>query len=84
MSPLVEAAWIASGGVFVCVGRTVIVGVSGFRSTRRATERTVQAAQEDRLWRKRADAYQDALAAALYRSNRRRQLDRARTRNPKS
>lgn len=63
MNPLVEAAWIAIGGVLLGVGGTVIVGVSGFRSTRNATERTVQAAQEDRLWHKKADTYADALAA---------------------
>lgn len=68
MNPLVEAAWIAFGGVFVGVGGTVIVGVSGFRSTRRATERTVQAAQEDRLWHKKAEAYADALAATSARA----------------
>jgi hypothetical protein len=74
MSATVEAAWIAFGGVLVGVGGTVIVGVSGFRSTRRATERTVLAGQEDRLWHRKADAYQDALSAALYRKSRREQL----------
>jgi hypothetical protein len=68
MNSLVEAAWIAFGAVFVGVGGTVIVGVSGFRSTRHATERTVQAAQEDRLWHKKAETYADALAATSARA----------------
>lgn len=68
MNPLVEAAWIAFSGAFVGVGGTVIVGVSGFRSVRNATVRTVQAAQEDRLWHKKAEAYADALAATSARA----------------
>src|SRR5258708_35299250 len=54
MTPEIEVAWIAGGsgllGVLVGVTGTVIVGVAGFRNTRGATEKTVDAAHNERVW----------------------------------
>jgi hypothetical protein len=74
MNPTVEAAWIAAGSVAFGVTGTVIIGVVGFRSTRAATNATVQGSRGDRLWERKADAYQDALTAALYRKERRNEM----------
>jgi hypothetical protein len=70
MSPQVEAAWIALVGVVIGVGGTVIVAWLGFRNTRAATEKTVDAARSERLWNRKADAYQATLAEALQHRNR--------------
>ena len=78
MRPTIEAAWIAAGGgllgVLVGVAGTAIVGIAGFRNTRRATDKTVSAAHIERVWDRKADAYQDALAASLWRNHRRTYL----------
>jgi hypothetical protein len=78
MRPTVEAAWIAAGGgllgVLVGVAGTVIVGIAGFRNTRSATDKTVSAAHTERVWDRKADAYQEALAASLWRNHRRMYL----------
>jgi hypothetical protein len=75
MQPGIEEAFIAAGsgllGALIGVTGTTIVGVTGFRSTRKATEATVGAAHSDRLWDRKADAYQDALAAAIWRMHQR-------------
>lgn len=77
MSPQVEAAWIAGAsgflGVVVGVTGTVIVGVAGFRNTRKATTVTnaaardavdaqLQAVRDNRMYDKRAETYVDLLA----------------------
>jgi len=81
MNPSVEAAWIAASsgflGVLVGVAGTTIVAVVGFRNTRAATEKTVNAAHSERVWDRKADAYQDALTAALWRTHRRMYLTTA-------
>lgn len=81
MSPSVEAAWIAASsgllGVIVGVTGTAIVGIAGFRNTRAATDQTLRAARGDRVWNRKADAYQDALTAALWRNHRRMYLTTA-------
>jgi hypothetical protein len=68
MQPVIAAAWIAAGaGVLGIIG-TVIVAVSGFRSTQKVTDQTIQAAAKesirqldaaraDRLWERQATAY---------------------------
>jgi hypothetical protein len=72
MDPLVTAAWIAAGVSLLSLGGTVLVAIAGFRNTRKATIQTVEAgaantvlaldaARDDRLWDKRADAYVDAI-----------------------
>jgi hypothetical protein len=76
MDPAVIAASVGVGG-------TVIVGVVGFWSTKRAgdkaaqvatgnTIRTLDAARDDRIWDRRASAYEQGIAALLYRRQRRR------------
>jgi hypothetical protein len=81
MNPLVEAAWIAGSGgfvgVLVGVSGTVIVGIAGYRNARAAADRTALAAHNERVWDRKADAYQDALAAALWRYHRRTYLSTA-------
>jgi hypothetical protein len=85
MSPVVEAAWIAAGVSLVSLGGTVAVAIVGFRNTRNATARTVEAntsntvralaaARSDRLWDKQAAAYVDAVAEVLARRTRREAL----------
>jgi hypothetical protein len=69
MNASVEAAWIAAGSAFLSVAvgvtGTVIVGISGFRNTRRATEMAVQGERGHRLWDRQAAAYEAALATLL-------------------
>jgi hypothetical protein len=78
VTPAIEAAWIAAGAAGFGVVSTATVAVVGFRSTRNATVRTITAstantmaslaaAREDRLWEKRAGAYEETLAALQYR-----------------
>jgi hypothetical protein len=81
MTPGIEAAWIAAGsgffGALVGVTGTVIVGVAGYRNTKNATDKSVRAAHYERVWDRKADAYQDALAASLWRNHRRMYLTTA-------
>ena len=78
MDPTVQGAWVAAAsglvGVLVGVGGTTFVAVKGFRSTRDATQETLDARRDDRLWVRKADAYQDAMTAALRRHDRRQQV----------
>src|SRR5438876_12442428 len=79
----VEIAAIISGCFAVgSVGLTAYVAVKGFRSTRDATDRTIKAgsqdtiralnaARDDRLWEKRAAAYEETIAYLLYRQQKR-------------
>jgi hypothetical protein len=72
MSPVVEAALIAAitGGVGV-VG-TVVVAISGHRTTNKTTVLALDAARGDRLWDKQAATYEETLSALLYRADKRR------------
>jgi hypothetical protein len=54
-------------GVAVGVTGTVIVGISGFRNTRRATEMAIQGERDHRLWDRQAAAYEAAVATLLRR-----------------
>jgi hypothetical protein len=89
MDPTVQGAWVAavSGfvGVLVGVGGATLVATKGSRNARVATEKTLEATRDatqkaldasraDRLWARRADAYQDAMTAALQRHDRRQQV----------
>jgi hypothetical protein len=82
----VAAAWIGAGvggGVaLVGVVGTVVTSIVNSNNTRKATERTVDAgtaanratliaAREDRLWERRAAAYEDATAGLLLRQTKR-------------
>ncbi len=77
MDPTVIAAAIGVGG-------TVIVGVVGFWSTKTASDKAAQvatdntgraldAARDERIWDRRARAYEQSVAALLYRRQQRRQ-----------
>jgi hypothetical protein len=59
MNPAIEAAWIA--------GTSGVVGIAGFRNTLRATRDTADAAHKERVWDRKADTYQEALTASLWR-----------------
>jgi hypothetical protein len=82
MDAAITAAWIGAGvggGVaLVGLAGTVASSIVNSNNTRRATERTVEAgteanratllaAREDRLWEKRAAAYQESLTQLLHR-----------------
>jgi len=77
MDPVVTAAAIGVAG-------TVVVGVVGFWSTKRASDKAGQvatdnaarfldAAHDARIWDRRAWAYEQGIAALLYRRQRRRE-----------
>jgi len=79
MDPTVIAAAIGVGG-------TVIVGVAGFWSTKTASDKAAKvatantvsaldAARDERIWDRRARAYEQAVAALLYRRQQRQHLD---------
>jgi len=74
MDPQVQGAWIAAATGVVGIVGTAIVAIAGFRNTRRATDKTLGARRDDRLWARKADAYQDAMTAALQRHDRRQQV----------
>lgn len=78
MDPTVQGAWVAAAsglvGVLVGVGGTTFVAIKGFRNTRDATQLTLDARRDDRLWARKANAYQDAMTAALQRHDRRQQV----------
>jgi hypothetical protein len=82
VNPTVEAAWIAAGVAGLGIAGTATVAIAGFRSTKNATIRTIAAstantmaslaaAREDRLWEKRAAAYEETIAALQYRQMKR-------------
>jgi hypothetical protein len=82
VNPTVEAAWIAAGVAGLGIAGTATVAIAGFRSTKNATVRTIAAstantmaslaaAREDRLWDKRAAAYEEVIAALQYRQMKR-------------
>jgi hypothetical protein len=67
VNPTVEAAWIAAAvGAFGIAG-TVVTAIFSSRNTRRATEATVAAARDQRLWEKRAAAYEETVAGLVHR-----------------
>jgi hypothetical protein len=82
MDATIAAALISGGvGALGIVG-TVVTSVVGSKNTREATERTVQAGtentratlladREQRLWERRAAAYEDATAGLLLRQTKR-------------
>lgn len=74
----IEAAWIAAGVGALGVVGTAVTAYLGFHNTRKATEATIAAgsasttatlaaAREERLWDKRASAYEETLAEVLHR-----------------
>lgn len=78
MNPYVEPAQIAAGVSLLSLGGTVFVAIAGFRNTRKATTRTVDAgtantklaldaARGDRLWDAQAAAYVDAIRILRHR-----------------
>jgi hypothetical protein len=83
MQQVIEAAWIAAGVGGLGVVSTAVIGYLGFRNTRKTTERTVAAgaastratlaaAREERLWEKRAAAYEETLTDLRHRQTKRR------------
>jgi hypothetical protein len=74
MLPEVQGYWIGFVGVLVGVGGTVAVAIAGFKNTRRATEKVLEARRDDRLWTRKADAYQDAMTEALQRADCRKKV----------
>jgi hypothetical protein len=48
-----------------------VVGVAGFWATVRTNGKTLQAARDEKIWDKRAEAYADAIAAVHYRQQKR-------------
>ncbi len=87
MNPIIAAALIALGGSITSLLGAVGVAISGYRNTKKVTEKTVQAstgntiraldaARGDRLWDKQATAYVDAIAGVRWQQLRRqRQLN---------
>jgi hypothetical protein len=86
MDPSIAAAWIGAGvggGVaLVGLAGTVASSIVNSNNTRRATERAVEAgtevnraallaAREERLWERRAAAYEEALTVLLHRQAKR-------------
>jgi len=67
MSAIIEAAVIAAGASVIGLAGTAFVAFTGFRNTRKATEQTLRAAKDERLWEKRAATYERAIAALLSR-----------------
>lgn len=82
MNPVVTAAIISGCFAIGSVGLTAYVAVRGFRSTREATDKAVEAssqntiralnaARDDRLWEKRATVYEETVAFMLHRQHQR-------------
>jgi len=82
VDPTITAAWISGGVGAVGIVGTAVTALIGSRSTRKATEQaiaagaantraTLTAAREDRVWEKRAAAYEETLAAVLFRRKQR-------------
>jgi hypothetical protein len=76
VDPLVEAALIAGGASLISIAGTVVVAVSGFRSTSRVSRQTSADAAEGglrgRLWEKQADLYVEIIKAVEERRSERR------------
>ena len=82
VTPTIEAAWIAAGATGFGIVSTATVAIVGFPSTKNATVRaisagtantmaTLAAAREDRLWGRRAAAYEETIAALTHRQMKR-------------
>jgi len=82
MNPIITAAIVSGCFATASVGLTAYVAVKGFRSTKEATGRAVaaanqdtiralNAARDDRLWEKRATAYEEAIAYLPFRQEER-------------
>jgi hypothetical protein len=82
VDPTIAAACITGGVGALGIAGTVVTSVVGSRNTRKAAEQaiaagaastsaTLAAAREDRLWEKRCAAYEETLAALLYRRDKR-------------
>jgi hypothetical protein len=70
MDPIVQSAWVAAASAFV----GILVGVGGTTFiTLKSTKETLKARHDERLWDRKANAYQDAMTAALQRHDRRQQ-----------
>lgn len=83
VDPTIAAAWITGGVGALGIAGTVTITIVGFRATRNATGRalaasaaatsaTLSAGREDRLWEKRAAAYEETLAEVRHRQLKRR------------
>ncbi len=83
MDPTITAAWISGGVGAIGIVSTAVTAWTGSRNTRRATAQaiaagadntraTLAAACEERLWEKRAAAYEEALTGLLHRRAKRR------------
>lgn len=71
MDATIAAALISGGvGALGIVG-TVVTAVVGSQETRKATEQTLAAARDERLWEKRCVAYEETVARCLSRRNKR-------------
>lgn len=93
MNPVVEAAWIAASVGGLGILGTAVVAIAGARSTRNITALTIKAgtdsavlaftaARDDRLWERRASAYEAALTAMLEHVARRHQAMRKDLKEP--
>jgi hypothetical protein len=82
VNPTVEAACIAAAAAGIGIAGTVTIAIAGFHSTKNATSQaiaagiastraTLAAAREDRFWEKQAAAYEEVIAALLYRQMKR-------------
>ena len=87
MDATITAAWIGGGAVILSGGWTALVAVTSARNARRTnqatldaaaknTARALDAAREDRIWDKRADAYVEALYLTRNRQERRGDMTR--------
>jgi hypothetical protein len=87
MDATIAAALIGGGALIVSGGWTALVAITSTRSARRTnqatlnaaadnTARALDAAREDRIWDKRADAYTDVLYVVRNRQERRNDATR--------
>lgn len=78
VDPTITAAWISGGVGALGIVSTAVTAWIGTRNTRKATEQAIAAgadntramlaaAREDRLWERRAAAYEETLTAVLHR-----------------
>jgi len=78
VDPTIAAAWITGGVGGLGIAGTVATAIVGSRNTKGATEATIAAgsasttatlaaAREERLWEKRAAAYEETLTGLLHR-----------------